>query len=306
MIVFCSILAMEYFDETLKNADKAAKIIGLKTIGVFPKIYIQTGSLNFPFVTNRLLEIAIQQIELLTQLKSGEKEPRTILFFSSLNTEGKTVTAGNIAWKLKKQGKSVLYLNFSRESLRLAESSQIGYPANPPATQGFSKPARRFRFINKLFGYHDTMVDPFSPFLQHPEHYLDSDEYLQFQIDPEYYSVETFRDLLENSGLSSGISPDFVIIEIPAVLYYSFPPKLIANAHLAVLVCRANRVWSPADHGAIETLKTISSQEPVVLVNGVEMQAIETILGDLPKKRSRLRRIAKNLVRLQFFARQIP
>jgi len=306
MIVFCTILAMEYFDETLKNAEKAAKIIGLKTIGIFPKIYIQTSSLNFPFVTNRLLEIAIQQIELLSMTGSGEREPRTILFFSSLNIEGKTVTAGNIAWKLKKQGKSVLYLNFSRESLHLAESSQIGYTAVPHATAGFSRPARRFRFINKLFGYHDTMVDPFSPFLQNPEHYLDSDEYVQFMIDPEYYSVETFRDLLENSGLSTGISPDFVIIEIPPVLYYSFPPKLVSNAHLAVLIARANRVWSPSDQGALDTIKKITSREPVLLVNGVELQAIETILGDLPKKRSRLRRIAKNLVRLQFFARQTP
>ena len=150
------------------------------------------------------------------------------------------------------------------------------------------------------------MVDPFSPFLQNPEHYLDSDEYVQFMIDPEYYSVETFRDLLENSGLSTGISPDFVIIEIPPVLYYSFPPKLVSNAHLAVLIARANRVWSPSDQGALDTIKKITSREPVLLVNGVELQAIETILGDLPKKRSRLRRIAKNLVRLQFFARQTP
>ncbi|MEI7662530.1 MAG: hypothetical protein WCK34_10040, partial [Bacteroidota bacterium] len=147
---------------------------------------------------------------------------------------------------------------------------------------------------------------PFSPFLQDPEHFLETEEYVKYEINPGYYSAGNFRDLLENSGLSSNISPDFVIIEIPPVLYYSFPPLLVASSDLAVLVCRANRVWSQADQGALETVKKITTQEPVILLNGVELQAIEAILGDLPKKRSRLRRIAKNLVRLQFYARQQP
>jgi hypothetical protein len=40
------------------------------------------------------------------------------------------------------------------------------------------------------------------------------------------------------------------------------------------------------------------------IVNGVDLQAVEASLGDLPKKRTRFRRALKNLVRLQFNTRQ--
>ncbi len=304
LLVFCTILAMEYFDETLKNATRASKSIKLKTIGMFPKVFLYTGTLNFLFVANRLLEIILQQVNLLTGVDKHSNEPRILLIFSSLNNEGKTVVAGNIALKLKKQGKSVLFANFSRESLRLAESNQIGYIHKPNAgSSGFTRPAKHFPFISKMLGYPDTRIDPFSPFLQDPENYLDSLEYFQYQTDAEYFSTSDFRELLDNNGFSSTMQPDFVIIEIPSILYYSFPPKLIASVDLALLVCRANRVWSPADQWALDTVKKITSQEPVIVLNGVEFQAIESVLGDLPKKRSRLRRIFKKIIHLQFYDR---
>ncbi|MEI6050867.1 MAG: LysM peptidoglycan-binding domain-containing protein [Bacteroidota bacterium] len=308
LIVLSSILATEYFDDTLKKPEKATKFVKLKTIGVFPKIFLKTGSLNFLFVTNRLLEMTIQQIYLLTGKKPDLNEPRTLLFLSSLSNEGKTVSAGNIAWKLKKQGRKVLFLNFSRESLHQAETSQIGYPAEPRAVSasGFNHPPMRFRFLSRLLGYDDNRIDIFSPFLQNPEHYLDSMEYLQYRVDADYTSASNYKDLLENSGLSSDYKPDFVIIEIPPILYYSFPPQLVASADLAVLVCRSNRVWSAADQGALDIFKNVTIQEPVILLNGVELQVVESVLGDLPKKRSRLRRIAKNLVRFQFYSRYQP
>jgi hypothetical protein len=78
---------------------------------------------------------------------------------------------------------------------------------------------------------------------------------------------------------------------------------MIASADLAILVCRANRVWSDADQGAIDIFKKITVNAPAILINGIELQVIESVLGDLPKKRSRLRRITKNLVRFQFFTR---
>ncbi len=308
LVVFSSIMAMEYFDETLKNAANAEKVIRLKAIGVFPKIIMEAGTLNFPFITNRLLEIVLQQIDMLTDSKAVKSGPRIILMTSSNNIEGKTVTGGNIAWKLKNLGKKVLYLNFSHESLRSATRSQVGYPdtSRPESPAGFSPAKNRSRFITRMLGYGDNRTDPFSPFLQNPEHYLYADEYFQYPITPEYYETRSYIDLLENSGISYDAIPDYVIIEIPPILYYSFPQQLVASADLAILVCRANRVWSAADQGALDLVMKISSREPVILLNGVDLIAVESILGDLPRKRSRLRRIFKNLVRLQFYARQQP
>jgi polysaccharide biosynthesis transport protein len=308
LIVLSSILAAEYFDDTLKNIQKVSKIVMLKVLGVYPKILLKTGSLNFPFVTNRLLEIIIQQIDLLTTKKPDSVEARTILFLSSLSNEGKTVTAGNIAWKLKKQGKKVLFLNFSREALRQAETSQIGYPETPPSesTSGFIRPQNKPSLVARLLGYKGHRIDSSSPFLQNPEAYLDKTEYMHYRVDVEYNSISSYEDIIEANKMLLDFKPEYVFIEMPPILYYSYPQQLVASADLAIILCRANRVWSDADQGAINTLKEITRQEPVVLLNGVESEVVESVLGDLPKKRSWIRRIMKNIIRLQFKSRYQP
>ena len=305
LIVLVAILATEYFDDTMKNASKASKMLKLQAIGVFPKILINTGTLNFPFVTNRLLEMIMQRIDLLSFKNSDLHKPRTMLFLSSLSNEGKTVTAGNLAWKLKKQGKKVLFLNFSRESLRYVETSQIGYPEEPQdvSTSGFIQPRSSLRFISRILGYEDTRIDMSSPFLQNPEVNLGSDEYIKYEVNTDYLTATGFQDLIKNASLPQGVRYDYVLIEIPPILYYSFPSQLITKADFAILVCRANRIWSVADQGALDVLKKITSHEPVILLNGVELQVVESFLGDLPKKRSRFRQIAKNVIRLQFHSR---
>ena len=308
LLVLSFILAMEYFDETLKNSDRAAKKLKLRILGIFPKIFLNTGTLNFPFIVNRLLDMLIQQINLLTPRKTDSVEPRIIIFMSTGNYEGKTITAGDIARKLKSQGFKVLYLNFSSESLREEQVKQLGYPSGP---RGVPKPGTasttgRSHVISQLLGYPDLRIDYDSPFLQKPGSYLENQEYMQYRINSNYFSTGSYKELLHNNGFSSESKPDYVFLELPPIVHNSFPAKLISTADLTVLVCRANRNWLAADQGAIETLKNILPQEPVVLLNGVEMQAVESVLGDLPKKRSRLRRIAKNIVRLQFYSRQQP
>jgi polysaccharide biosynthesis transport protein len=104
LMVLTTILAMEYFDDTLRDPTRAEKVLKLRQAGIFPKIYLKTGTLNFPFVTNRLLEMALQNIGFYRPENSA-KEPHTILIFSMLGREGKTTAAGNIAHKMKKQGK---------------------------------------------------------------------------------------------------------------------------------------------------------------------------------------------------------
>jgi cellulose biosynthesis protein BcsQ len=302
LLVLTTILAMEYFDDTLKNPAKATKTLKLQTIGVFPKIFLKTGSINFPFVTNRLLEMVMQQIDRLTVKKTDSSEPRTLLFMSSLSLEGKTVTAGNISWKLKKQGKKVLYLNYSRESLRQTETSQIGYPENSKSVsaQDNIRSGGGLQFIGRMLGYGDNRVNPASPFLQKPDIYLDTLEHYIYQVDHNYFAAGNYKDLLEKYSGAYNDRPDYVLIELPPFLYYSYPLNLAASADLAILVCRANRVWTGSDQGVLDILKNITSQEPVVLLNGVDLQVVESVLGDLPKKRSRLRRITKSILRMQF------
>jgi len=162
---------------------------------------------------------------------------------------------------------------------------------------------KRILFISWILGYGDNRIDTSSQFLKKQDEYLDNTEYALYQFDDSYFSASNYKDLIEQNYLLSREKPNYVLIELPSILYYSFPPQLIASADLAVLVCRANRIWSNADKGALDIVKKKTSQEPVIILNGVELQAIESVLGDLPKKRIWLRRIAKKIIRLQFYSR---
>ena len=308
IIVLATILAMEYFDDTLKNPDKASKILHLNPVGIFPKIFLKTGSLNFLFIVNRLLEMIIQHVSLHPKDNLSGNGTRTLLFFSTLSTEGKTVTASNIALKLKKQNKKVLLLIFSRESLRNTETSQIGYSTEPPpvSTSGIIKKRSRFSYFSQMLGYGDNRVDYDSPFMHDPELHFDTDELIYYEVDSDFLSAGNYKELLHNNPFPISFVPDFVLIEIPPILSYPYPTELVRTADKALLVCRANHIWSHADKAALDDFMKITNSDPLFLLNGVALQVLESVLGDLPKKRSRFRRIMKKLIRFQFFTRYYP
>ena len=79
---------------------------------------------------------------------------------------------------------------------------------------------------------------------------------------------------------------------------------MISNSDLGILVCRSNRLWSKADGNILKNLKEILDSKLQFVVNGVEMNEAESLLGELPKKRSIARRTLKNIICCQFFTRQ--
>ncbi|MFZ4520408.1 MAG: GumC family protein [Bacteroidales bacterium] len=308
ILVLATILAMEYFDETLRNPKKAAKILNLDPVGVFPKIYLKTGSLNFLYIANRLLEMIIQHIGLYPKDKPAQNETRTLLFFSTLDNEGKTVMARNIAVKLKMQGKKVLVLNYARESLHKTEVSQIGYAeSQPPASvKEHNNKRSKISYLSQLIGYGDTRVDYNSPFLDVTESNFAPGEFFYYKVDADFFSVSSYSDILAKNNLAISHVPDFVLIELPPILYYPYPPDIVPSADISLLICRANHVWSQADQNTLDSFMKLTANAPMFLLNGVEMQVIESVLGDLPKKRSRFRRILKKLIRFQVFTRYNP
>jgi hypothetical protein len=152
-------------------------------------------------------------------------------------------------------------------------------------------------------GYPDTRIDFNSPFLEYPDSYLSRDEYFYYTVDEPFYSAKSYTDIMDQNNFYLSYIPDYVIVELPPVLYYPYPVELMAGADVPILVCRSNRNWSDADMGILDVLTKITAQKTHFILNGVELQVIESVLGDLPKKRSWFRRKLKNAVRFQFFSR---
>ncbi len=305
LIVLISVLMMEYLDESLNNPDKASRILKMTVLGIFPKILLKVQNTNFLFITNRLLEIAIQNIELYIKESKSEKSTKTILLFSTLGGEGKSVIAGNLAQKLKLQGKKVIVLDFSHEALLKTETTQIGYQESTSQSKPASKNKgkQRMSIIGMILGYPDSRIDFESPFLENPEKRLDDGEHFVYNVNEKFYSAKNYKEILEQNSFVSAFVPDYVLIELPPILYYPYPVALVSDADIPVMVCRANRVWSNADQVALEVFMKLTEQQTHFILNGVELPVIESVLGDLPKKRSLFRRLLKKLFRLEFYAR---
>jgi uncharacterized protein involved in exopolysaccharide biosynthesis len=284
ILVFGVILAMEYLDDTLKNSKKASKILELPSLGMLPKIFLKAGVVNLPFIQNRLLEITTQNIEQFTAAHHPGNGAKTILFISTTEKEGKSVLSGNIAKKLLQEGKKVLLLNYAT-------------PQQPIKTQ------RKFPLLNSLLGYQDPRVDINNPFLADASVYLQPSTYFIYNINEQFYTVKNYTHILEQNNIELSFIPDYVLIELPALIYNNYPCELVAGAAMSILVCRSNRLWAEADQAALNNLLPLSANSMHFIINGVELKEAEAVIGDLPKKTSGFRKKVKNLFRFQFFSK---
>lgn len=282
ILILATILVMEFFDETLKNTKKASKILGLPTLGMMPKMILDPGSIQLPYVQKRLIEIITQNIIQFFSTHTSEEKVKTIAVFSTQKKEGKTVLAGNIAKTLKSEGKKVLFLNFSGKQVPLKQ-------------QG------KFSFINKILGYSDPRVDINNPFLADVSSYLKPSEFHTIPIDEKFYLAKNYKDIIEQNNIELDFTPDFVIIELPAIIYNNYPAELMSQTDLDILICRANRVWTEADQTALSNLLDTAASKINFIVNGANINEAESILGDLPKKRSNFRKKIKAIFKFQFF-----
>lgn len=284
LLVLGIILIMEYFDDTLKNAKKATTILSLNSLGMMPKILLNPNTVNSAYIYTRLIEIITQNILQLITAQKSENTTKTILCFSTQKMEGKTVLAGNIAKTLKQNGKKVLVLNYSNKEQHINKQ-------------------RKFSIIDKLLGSQDPRIDFDNPFLSDVSTYLDSSEFYTYTIDRQFYKVKDYTDILQLNNITLDFTPDYVIIELPAIIYNNYPAELFTQSDIDILVCRSSRLWSEADQSALKNLLPVSGKKMNLIVNGVEIKEVESLLGDLTKKRSQFRKRIKNMFKFQFFSK---
>jgi succinoglycan biosynthesis transport protein ExoP len=278
------LIIMEYFDDTLRNAKKAGEILKLPSLGMMPKILLHPNTSNLPYIQNRLIEIITQNTKQFLSKQSPENAEKTIVVFSTQKMEGKTVLAGNIARELKNEGKKLLFLNYSIK-------------------QQNSNKQSKFPFLTKILGYPDPRIDFDNSFLSEVNSYLEPSEYYTYTIDEQFYKARNYKDLLEQNNIKLDFIPDYVIIELPPIIYNNYATELFTHSDIDILICRSNRLWSEADQSALNGLLPHSGSKMHFVINGVELKEVESLLGDLPKKRSEFRKKIKTMFQFQFFTK---
>ena len=146
-------------------------------------------------------------------------------------------------------------------------------------------------------------IDYNHPFLAQPSDYLSESESMSYKVDEAYFNAKTYNDLTIKGVKVPTQHPDYVIIEMPNILDTNYPADLIVSSNLALLVCRSNRLWSKADENLLNNIKEIVSSSLQFIINGVELDEVEALLGELPKQRSNFRKRIKNILRFQFYTK---
>ncbi len=125
---------------------------------------------------------------------------------------------------------------------------------------------------------------------------------ITYPISDQLYKISKVEEFALNGELKNYKTFDFVILEIPSIIKNPFPVKLASTMDYTFLVTRANRAWGDADKNALMLFnEATTGPEPTIILNGVKVLEMETVLGELPKKRSIIRKWIKKVVQFRFF-----
>jgi len=132
----------------------------------------------------------------------------------------------------------------------------------------------------------------------------DNYTFLSYEISDQLFKISSVEEFDTNGILENLKNYDFVIIELPGIVKHPFPVKLVSLMDDIFLVTRANRGWSEADKNALNLFKEATSgPEPTLILNGVKVMEMESVLGDLGTKTSKLRSWLKRIVQFRFFTK---
>lgn len=128
---------------------------------------------------------------------------------------------------------------------------------------------------------------------------------IRYVVSDKLYKISNIQEFDVNKEIADFNIFDFIILEIPSIIKNPFPVKLASTMDYTFLVTRANRAWGEADINALALFnEATTGPEPTIILNGVKVLEMETVVGDLPKKRSLVRTWVKKVIQFRFFTQK--
>ncbi len=113
LVVALLIVMLEYFDTSLKNPSRVMEQTEMPLAGAFPLLSSKHQANELSQITNRLVDMMIQNIKLnLEKAEPKPEKPYIILIFSTQNQTGKTLIAQKIINRMRSMGDKILFLNY--------------------------------------------------------------------------------------------------------------------------------------------------------------------------------------------------
>jgi hypothetical protein len=299
------VVALEYFDQTLKSPENAERVVGLEVIGALPRFAVlptlgrtdseaeegqatkkskkakRASKIDFDFLEDRSIGLLLQNLKIYLKQQDQPRKPIRVVLISMRRQEGKSLLAAMLAHRLRLYNERVLFLSPQR-----ARSAAAGEEAEAQSSEPGKK--KKGKSAAKEGAPAQELIPP------HDDSYT-------YPVPPWFYDIQTEEALVSKEQFTDE-GFDTFITELPPLLLKPYPVQVINQADIVILVCRANRVWNTADANTLMRIQAATNAQIHLLLNGTAVDHLEPILGFIPKKRSLLRRLAKRFFTRSFMA----
>lgn len=293
LIVFI-IIALDFLNNTIRTPDRLEEFSKLAVIGIIPKVSADVQRSLESFVTEKLISHIFLEICLLKQkLKSASSRPTVVLLVSSKPGEGKSFIGSLIAKALRGTDNKVIFLSPEKDPANLDGNKPITSISNI-----------RNNFLNRLFGW--IFKTPVNTVISQETNSGDiNPETVYYSIDNNYFNSNSYLDFTTSNAINVNyLNYEYIFIELPSLIFNPYPGKLVENSDIILWFTRSNRVWTRADDLALKTILKTGTERPLAILNGVELDVVEEVLGELPKKRSSMRRFIKRIISFKFHEKE--
>ena len=130
----------------------------------------------------------------------------------------------------------------------------------------------------------------------------DLDSTITYKIDNKFVEIKHINELLVSNYLrQDNFKYDYIFLEIPAIIFNSYPLELMNSVDVPLMIAKANDNWRSADIAALKMMEDVSREKPMVVLNQTELHSLEDLINDIPEKKQRsLRRKFKNAITYPF------
>lgn len=111
----------------------------------------------------------------------------------------------------------------------------------------------------------------------------------------DYNGIQDFLNTHETSS-EDLTDVSYNVLEIPSLNKHPFPVHLIEQAQYSILTVHAGRSWTSADQFQLKSFLKLAQGKTSVILNRVHADLLEPIYGEIPKRRSVVRKRLKSLL----------
>ena len=130
-----------------------------------------------------------------------------------------------------------------------------------------------------------------------PEEYEPYYEKVTYPVNKEMVNTTSISELLNHHNPALY---DYVFMVLQPIITEPYPLDLLKEFHITINIVGAYRSWGKADIFALKEFEKVLPAPPRLIVNGVDPDDMNIVLGEISKSRSALRKFLKGLFNLEF------